>query len=54
MIAFEAAQVLQARLHAAMSSLEKAIGETARLRALNALRNSKPSLAPSPLSTMTQ
>jgi lysyl-tRNA synthetase class 2 len=29
--AFEAAPVLQARLHAGMSSLEKAVGETARL-----------------------
>jgi lysyl-tRNA synthetase class 2 len=29
--AFASAQVLQARLHAAMSSLEKAVGETARL-----------------------
>ena len=29
--AFEAADVMQARLHAAMSSLEKAVGETARL-----------------------
>ena len=31
MTAFESAQVLQARLHAAMNSLEKAVGETARL-----------------------
>jgi lysyl-tRNA synthetase class 2 len=31
MAAFESAQVLQVRLHAAMSSLEKAAGETARL-----------------------
>jgi lysyl-tRNA synthetase class 2 len=31
MTAFESAQVLQARLHAAMSSLEKAAGETTRL-----------------------
>ncbi len=31
MTAFEAADVLQARLHAAMSSLEKAAGETTRL-----------------------
>jgi len=29
--AFEAAEVLQARLHAAMSSLEEAVGETTRL-----------------------
>ena len=29
--AFESAQVLQARLHAAMSSLDKAVGETTRL-----------------------
>jgi lysyl-tRNA synthetase class 2 len=31
MVAFESAEVLQARLHAAMSSLEKAAGETTRL-----------------------
>lgn len=31
MTAFESAAVLQARLHAAMSSLEKAVGETVRL-----------------------
>jgi lysyl-tRNA synthetase class 2 len=31
LVAFEDAQVLQARLHAAMSSLEKAAGETAHL-----------------------
>jgi len=31
MTAFESTQVLQARLHAAMNSLEKAVGETARL-----------------------
>jgi lysyl-tRNA synthetase class 2 len=31
MTAFESAPVLQARLHAAMSSLEKAVGETTRL-----------------------
>jgi hypothetical protein len=50
--AFEDPQVLQARLHAAMNSLEKAIGETEHCP--ERIAEFKPSTAPSPLSTTTQ